>query len=133
MYRRIRDLREDRDLLQRDLAAYLQCSQVCYSHYEMGKRDIPTDVLIKLADFYHTSTDYLLARIDEKSPYPKPLDFGHQYPTFIVANATEFCYAASILLKKSFTILVDPPYPCKKTSIPAAPKPPGLSFYFPKP
>lgn len=60
MYRRIRDLREDRDLLQRDLAAYLQCSQVCYSHYEMGKRDIPTDVLIKLADFYHTSTDYLL-------------------------------------------------------------------------
>ena len=51
MYRRIRDLREDRDLLQRDLAAYLQCSQVCYSHYEMGKRDIPTDVLIKLADF----------------------------------------------------------------------------------
>ena len=46
MYRRIRDLREDRDLLQRDLAAYLQCSQVCYSHYEMGKRDIPTDVLI---------------------------------------------------------------------------------------
>ena len=46
MYRRIRDLREDRDLLQRDLAAYLQCSQVCYSHYEMGKRDIPTDVLM---------------------------------------------------------------------------------------
>ena len=53
MYRRIRDLREDSDLLQRDLAEYLQCSQVCYSHYEMGKRDIPTDVLIKLADFYH--------------------------------------------------------------------------------
>ena len=71
-------LREDSDLLQRDLAEYLQCSQVCYSHYEMGKRDIPTDVLIKLADFYHTSTDYLLARTDEKSPYPKPLDFGHQ-------------------------------------------------------
>ena len=68
MYRRIRDLREDRDLLQRDLAAYLQCSQVCYSHYEMGKRDIPTDVLIKLADFYHTSTDYLLERTDEKKP-----------------------------------------------------------------
>ena len=44
MYRRIRDLREDRDLYQKDLAAYLQCTQVCYSHYEMGKRDIPTDV-----------------------------------------------------------------------------------------
>lgn len=70
MYRRIRDLREDRDLYQRDLARYLQCTQVCYSHYEMGKRDIPTDVLIKLADFYHTSIDYLLERTDEKCAYP---------------------------------------------------------------
>ena len=70
MYRRIRDLREDRDLHQKDLAAYLQCTQVCYSHYEMGKRDIPTDVLIKLADFYQTSTDYLLGRTDERRPYP---------------------------------------------------------------
>ena len=50
MYRRIRDLREDRDLLQKDLAAYLQCSQVCYSYYEMGKRDIPTDVLLRLVE-----------------------------------------------------------------------------------
>ena len=49
MYRRIRDLREDADLLQKDLAAYLQCTQVCYSYYESGKRDIPTDVLIRLA------------------------------------------------------------------------------------
>ncbi len=70
MYRRIRDLREDRDLYQKDLAAYLQCTQVCYSHYEMGKRDIPTDVLIKLADFYQTGTDYLLGRTDERRPYP---------------------------------------------------------------
>ena len=70
MYRRIRDLREDRDLFQRDLAEYLQCSQVCYSHYETGKRDIPTEVLLKLADFYNTSIDYLLGRTDEKRPYP---------------------------------------------------------------
>ena len=70
MYRRIRDLREDRDLLQKDPAAYLQRSQVCYSYYEMGKRDIPTDVLLKLADFYGTSTDYLLGRTDEPAPYP---------------------------------------------------------------
>ena len=70
MYRRIRDLREDRDLLQKDLAAYLRCSQVCSSYYEMGKRDIPTDVLIRLADFYGTSVDYLLGRTDEKAPYP---------------------------------------------------------------
>lgn len=68
MYRRIRDLREDKDLYQKDLAEYLRCTQVCYSHYEMGKRDIPTDVLIKLADFYHTSTDYLLGRTDERNP-----------------------------------------------------------------
>lgn len=70
MYRRIRDMREDRDLYQKDLAKYLQCTQVCYSHYEMGKRDIPTDVLIRLADFYHTSIDYLLGRTDEMTPYP---------------------------------------------------------------
>ena len=71
MYRRIRDLREDRDLCQRDLADYLNCSQVCYSNYEIGKRDIPTEVLSKLAEFYNTSTDYLLGRTDEKKPYPK--------------------------------------------------------------
>ena len=70
MYRRIRDLREDNDLYQKDLAEYLRCSQVCYSHYETGKRDIPSDVLIRLADFYHTSTDYLLERTDERKPYP---------------------------------------------------------------
>lgn len=71
MYQRIRDLREDNDYFQKDLAEYLQCTQVCYSHYEIGKRDIPTDVLIKLAQFYKTSTDYLLGLTDEKAPYPK--------------------------------------------------------------
>ena len=71
MYQRIRDLREDRDLKQKELAAYLQCSQVCYSHYETGKRDIPTDVLVRLALFYGTSTDYLLGLTDRKEPYPK--------------------------------------------------------------
>ncbi len=71
MYQRIRDLREDNDLKQKDLAAVLQCSQVCYSNYETGKRDIPTEVLIRLAVFYGTSTDYLLGLTDEKRPYPK--------------------------------------------------------------
>ena len=74
MYRRIRDMREDRDLYQKDLAEYLRCLQVCYSYYEMGKRDIPTDVLIRLADFYGTSVDYLLGRTDEKAPYPPRSD-----------------------------------------------------------
>ena len=71
MYQRIRDLREDRDLLQKDMAALLQCTQVCYSHYEAGKRDIPTDVLCSLADYYGTSVDYLLGRTNEATPYPK--------------------------------------------------------------
>ena len=71
MYRRIRDLREDHDLFQKDLANYLQCSQVSYSHYELGKRDIPTDVLIRLAAFYHTSIDYLLGLTDVQKPYPR--------------------------------------------------------------
>lgn len=60
MYRRIRDLREDRDLKQRQLADYLNCSQQVYSNYELGQRDIPTDVLIKLSSFYNVSVDYLL-------------------------------------------------------------------------
>lgn len=70
MYRRIRDLREDRDLRQKDLAEVLHCTQVCYSHYEIGKRDIPTRVLVQLAAFYGTSTDYLLGRTDVREPYP---------------------------------------------------------------
>ena len=70
MYRRIRDLREDHDYLQKDLAEYLHCSQVCYSHYEIGKRDIPTEVLLRLAVFYDTSVDYLLGRTDVVVPYP---------------------------------------------------------------
>ena len=62
MYQRIRDLREDRDLKQKQLAEYLSCSQQVYSNYELGQRDIPTDVLIKLANFYHVSIDYLLGQ-----------------------------------------------------------------------
>ncbi|MBQ3725237.1 MAG: helix-turn-helix transcriptional regulator [Oscillospiraceae bacterium] len=71
VYRRIRDMREDRELLQKDMAEYLHCTQVCYSLYELGKRDIPTDVLIQLATFYNTSTDYLLGLTDKSSPYPR--------------------------------------------------------------
>ncbi len=65
MYIRIRDLREDHDLKQSDLANYLNCSQVCYSNYELGKRDIPTETLIKLAKFYNTTTDYILGLSDD--------------------------------------------------------------------
>ena len=71
MYKRLRDLREDSDLLQKDLAAYLNCTQVCYSSYELGKRDIPTDVLIKLAAFHHTRVVYFLGLTNVRKPYPK--------------------------------------------------------------
>ena len=60
MYSRLRDLREDRDLTQRELATLLRCSQQVYSNYELGQRDIPTDILIKLSKFYSVSTDYIL-------------------------------------------------------------------------
>ena len=68
---RIRDLREDRDLSQRELANYLQLHQTTYSDYELGRLNIPVPVLHKLADFYHVSVDYLLGRTDVKEPYPK--------------------------------------------------------------
>ncbi|MBO6309466.1 MAG: helix-turn-helix transcriptional regulator [Oribacterium sp.] len=68
-YKRIRDLREDSDLKQRQLAEYLGCSQRVYSNYERGDLDIPTEILIKLAQFHNTSVDYLLGLTDEKCPY----------------------------------------------------------------
>ena len=52
MYKRIRDLREDKELTQKEVAGILQCSQQVYSNYELGQRDIPTDILIKLSRFY---------------------------------------------------------------------------------
>ena len=67
-YRRIRDLREDHDLTQRQLASLLRMPQPQYNRYEQGLRDIPPPVLIKLADLYETSTDYLLGRTDNAAP-----------------------------------------------------------------
>jgi transcriptional regulator with XRE-family HTH domain len=66
LYQRIRNLREDRDLTQREMGLLLSCSQRIYSNYERGDVDIPTDILIKLADFYDVSVDYLLNRTDKK-------------------------------------------------------------------
>lgn len=68
---RLRDLREDKDLKQRDLAELLRIHQTTYSDYELGKLNIPIPVLHTLADFYHTSVDYLLCRTPEKKPYRK--------------------------------------------------------------
>ena len=71
MYLRLRDLREDNDLKQIDIANTLNTSQSTYSKYERGAREVPLDVLIKLADFYNTSVDYLLGRTNVREPYPK--------------------------------------------------------------
>ena len=69
LYKRIRDLREDKDLSQREMGEILSCSQRVYSNYERGELDIPTEILIKLADFHNVSTDYLLNRTDKTEPY----------------------------------------------------------------
>lgn len=64
MYSRIRNLREDKDMTQTEIAKILSCSQRVYSNYERGELDIPTDILIKLADFHNVSVDYILGRTD---------------------------------------------------------------------
>ena len=69
MYPRIRDLREDRDLNQTQVATMLGMSQTGYSKYETGENDIPTSILIKLARFYDTSIDYLLGEATQKQRY----------------------------------------------------------------
>ena len=68
---RLRDIREDRDLSQSDIAKVLHMSQVQYSRYETGIRSIPIDKLAILAKFYGVSTDYLLGLTNERKPYPK--------------------------------------------------------------
>jgi len=68
-YKRLRDLREDHDLTQRQLASILGLTQPQYFRYEQGYRDLPTDILIRLADLYNTSTDYILGRTNSPRSY----------------------------------------------------------------
>ncbi|MEG2022213.1 MAG: helix-turn-helix transcriptional regulator [Oscillospiraceae bacterium] len=69
MYGRIRDLRQDRDLTQRELASIIGMSQTGYSKYETGENDVPTIILIALARFYETSVDFILGLTDNPKPY----------------------------------------------------------------
>ncbi|MCL2004418.1 MAG: helix-turn-helix transcriptional regulator [Oscillospiraceae bacterium] len=69
MYRRIRDLREDRDWTQAQVAKHLNCSQQVYSNYELGQRDIPTQILLALARLHNTSVDYILGNAENPKPY----------------------------------------------------------------
>lgn len=68
---RLKDIREDRDITQREIAEYLHIRQNTYSQYENGQRQLPIDALIKLADYFGTSTDYILGITDEIKPYPR--------------------------------------------------------------
>ena len=68
---RLKDLREDSDITQKQIAEYLHIKQNTYSQYENGQRQVPIDILIKLARFYKTSTDYILRLTDVKDPYPQ--------------------------------------------------------------
>ena len=68
---RLKDLREDKDMLQKEVADLLNISQTNYSKYELGKINIPINSLIVLADFYDTSIDYLLGLTNERKPYPR--------------------------------------------------------------
>ncbi len=67
LYFRIRELREDKDLTQKQMGEILSCSQRVYSNYERGDLDIPTEILIKLADFHNVSVDYILNRTDKRN------------------------------------------------------------------
>ncbi len=71
MYQRIRDLREDSDKNQTEMAKMLSCSQQTYSNYELGQRTIPPEILISLAKIHNTSIDYLLGLTNVREPYPR--------------------------------------------------------------
>lgn len=71
IYQKIRDLREDADLSQEKMAKVLHCSQQAYSNYELGQRDIPTDILIAIAEYHKTNVDYLLGLTRNKTYYKK--------------------------------------------------------------
>jgi len=68
-YPRLKDMREDHDLTQKEIAAVLEIDQRVYSTYETGKREIPIHLLVRLADYYHVSTDFLLGRTNNPEPY----------------------------------------------------------------
>ena len=82
MYKRIRDLREDKDLTQKKVGELLNMSQTGYNQYEIGKNDIPTKILIELARIYDTSIDYILGITDERKPYPRNIKKQLQFTVY---------------------------------------------------
>lgn len=92
MQLRIRDLREDRDLSQQQIADYLMCDQSLYSKYEREERAVPLEVVAKLADFYNTSIDYLVGRTDRKEPYPQT-----KWKPVLSLAASVFCFLSELI------------------------------------
>ncbi len=79
MKTRIKNLREDNDLTQSEISKFLNISQVAYSYYELNRRNIPLELLSKLADYYNTSIDYLVYRTDEMKPYSKRKNWNYYF------------------------------------------------------
>ena len=79
MKTRIKNLREDHDLTQKEISKILNISQVAYSYYEINKRNIPLELLSRLAAYYNTSVDYLLYRTDTIEPYSKPISTKYNF------------------------------------------------------
>ena len=87
MFERIRNLREDRDIRQAQMAEFLQVHQTTYSDYELGNLNIPIDVLIKLAKFYETSIDYLVGLTDNPKPYKEFTALNESWVRFIFTDS----------------------------------------------
>ena len=106
MYRRIRDLREDSDLTQREMGEILHCSQRVYSNYERGDLDIPTDILIKLAKFHHVSTDYLLGLTNQAELVVDSNSFSISSAIISLPSAVEIAayFASLFTLSMIFTV-----------------------------
>lgn len=86
MKTRLRNLREDKDLTQKQVSEYLNVSQVAYSYYELNRRAIPIEILDKLSDYYNTSIDYLLYKTNISTPYPN----NSKNKNILLSNSTEY-------------------------------------------
>ena len=102
---RLKELREDKDLFQKDIADYLKIDQSNYSKYELEKISIPLEYLKMLADFYNTSVDYILYRTDQRKPYPTSIMKNNDLKWVIIFH-TKIYYKDSLI---GFNILPFPP------------------------
>lgn len=91
MFVRIRNLREDNDLTQKQVSDYLFCDQSLYSKYERGVREVPISIIIKLAKYYGTSVDYIVGLTDNKKPYDKQFYINRKSLSELITQAFNIC------------------------------------------